>query len=104
MIGTVFPIESAFHASEDIQAVRNEVFQTLQGQFRYDVTVFRSARRSRADMCLDGAQVTSDPDNGDTGHATRTYMVRLGKHVRMTSCAGVPHEPGRSAWEGLPSP
>lgn len=34
-------IESAFHASEDIQAVRNEVFKTLQGaHFRYDVTVF----------------------------------------------------------------
>jgi hypothetical protein len=40
-----FPIEAAFHASEDIRAVRNEVFKTLQGSsFRYDVTVFEKCK------------------------------------------------------------
>jgi hypothetical protein len=40
-----FPIESAFHATSDQQAVRNEVFTVLQGaNFRYDVTILEKCK------------------------------------------------------------
>jgi hypothetical protein len=34
----------------------------------------RQGRESAADVCLDGDEVTADPDDGDTGHATAAYM------------------------------
>jgi len=40
-----FPIESAFHAGEDAQAVRDEVYRVLQAvPFRFDVTIFEKCR------------------------------------------------------------
>ena len=37
----------------------------------------RHGQESSADMRLDGDQVTADPDDGDAGHTTRTYIRRL---------------------------
>jgi hypothetical protein len=38
---------------------------------------FSNDRESATDVRLDGDEMPADADDGDAGHPTRTYMVRV---------------------------